>query len=94
MEKHFEAGDRVRLKSFHNLTEPPKDTAEGENYWKLIGLKGKIISNEQKTHPAFPDMGKRALVQFADDIKNYGLICHNENAPNALWLFLCDLEMA
>ena len=83
-------GDKVILKSFHNATETPKDTNDSENYWKLIGLTGKVIK-EGRGHPAFKDMGDRVLVEFDNDILKYGLHCHNE-PPNTLWIFVSDLS--
>ena len=90
MSSQFDCGDKVILKSFHNSALAPKDVADNENYWKLIGSAGEIISSEKKTHPAFIDMGKRVLVKF-DNIEKYGLSCHNEE-PNSLWIFLSDLD--
>lgn len=84
-------GDKVTLKSFHKTTQAPPDTADSENYWKLIGQTGLIISEEGKTHPAFPEMGERVLVKFDNAITDYGLNCHNEQDSNALWIFLSDL---
>ena len=90
MNDQLKCGNIVRLKSFHNTIHPPNDVEDTENYWKLIGSVGEIVSNEKKTHPAFLDMGKRVLVKF-DDVEKYGLSCHNEIA-NSLWIFLSDLD--
>lgn len=91
MNKSFKLGDTVTVKSFHAVTKAPLDTADGENYWKLIGLTGKIVSDEKRRHPSFSEMGERVLVEFDVDISNdYGLHCHNEQ-ENALWLFISDL---
>ena len=89
MKNHFQCGDKVILKTFHQSLQAPKDIDDTENYWKLIGSVGKIISDKKKTHPAFVDMGERVLVKF-DNIEKYGLTCHNE-VPNSLWIFLSDL---
>jgi hypothetical protein len=86
----YRAGDKVILRSFHNLIEAPKDTNDKENYWKLIGLTGKVLG-EEKNHPAFKGMGARVLVEFDDDISPYGLHCHNDH-PNTLWIFVSDLS--
>jgi len=87
----FKFGDRVLLKSFLNLPHAPKGTKPGEDYWKLLGLKGEIVSHEKKTSPAFPEKGERVLVKFEDEVSEYGLHCHNEIA-NALWIHTSDLE--
>ena len=87
----YKVGDKVILKSFHNITETPKDTNDEENYWKLIGLTGKVVKGE-KSHPAFKDMGPRVLVEFDGDISTYGLHCHND-LPNTLWIFVSDLSI-
>ena len=90
MIKNFKYGDKVLLKSFHNTVNAPKDIDDTENYWKLIGSVGQIISEEYKKHPAFSDMGERTLVKF-EDMTTYGLCCHNE-VSNSLWIFLSDLK--
>ncbi len=83
--------DIVELKTFQGLIEAPKGTSDNENYWCLIGAKGKVVSTNAKGHPAFPEKGKRVLVQFVDDVKLQGLSCHND-VDNSLWIFLSDLE--
>ena len=89
MKNYFKYGDKVILRSFHNTLHVPEDVDDTENYWKLIGSVGKIISNKKKSHPAFLNMGERVLVKF-ENIEKFGLICHNE-IPNSLWIFLSDL---
>jgi hypothetical protein len=91
MKDDFEKNSRVILKTFQNTTIAPSDTDESENYWKLIGLTGKVASDEKKVHPAFKDKGERVIVEFDEDIKSYGLHSHNE-IPNTIWLFVSDLE--
>jgi len=91
MESKFNKDSRVVMKTFHNTSAPDVDTDDSENYWKLIGLTGTVISDEKKAHPAFKDMGPRVVVQFDDLVENYGLHSHNE-IPNSLWLFISDLE--
>ena len=82
----------VILNTFQGLTKAPENISEDENYWKLIGAKGKVISENQKIHPAYPEKGKRALVQFNEDINALGLSCHNE-VSNSLWVFVTDLKL-
>jgi hypothetical protein len=91
MDSNFKLGSKVLLKTFHNTINPPVGTSDSENYWKLIGLTGHIVSDVRKIHPAFLKMGERVLVKFDNDISTYGVQCHNEQATNALWLFLTDL---
>ncbi len=88
---NIEIGTQVRLKTFHRSEKPPEDVRKEENYWKLIGVNG-VVMKKGTTHPAFLDMGVRVLVQFAEDIVKYGVACHNEQ-PNALWLFVADLDV-
>jgi len=92
MEKTFDLGSRVVLKTFLGKNKPPRNTPNSENFWVLIGLKGVIFSNEKKLHPAYPKRGKRVLVRFDEDILEYGLHCHNE-LDNCLWLFIDDLDI-
>ncbi len=89
MNSSLKCGDKVKLITFHNMIEPPKDIDERENYWRLIGSIGKIISNKKKIHPAFLEMGERVLVEF-DNLEKYGLYSHNER-PNSLWIFISDI---
>ncbi len=89
---NYKRGDKVLLTSFHNTINAPKDVENTENYWKLIGSIGQIISNESKKHPAFFGMGERVLVKF-DNIEKYDLHCHND-ISNSLWIFLSDLDYA
>ena len=83
-------GDLVVLKSFHGTIKPPEDIETKENYWRLIGSTGVIMSNDKKTHPAYLDKGEQVLVQFKD-VEEYHLACHNK-IPNSLWIFITDLS--
>ncbi len=87
----IEIGDKVILKSFHNKTTAPKDTSDDENYWKLIGLTGRVLKM-RGFHPAYKDMGPQALVEFDDDLLKYRLNCHND-PPNTLWIFVSDMGL-
>ncbi len=90
MSNIIEYGSEVALNTFQGLKEAPKGIDQHDNYWQLIGAKGKVISEHQKSHPAYPDMGKRALVQFEENVRALGLTCHNET-ENSLWIFVSDL---
>ena len=87
---NFSIGDIVILKSFLGTNVAQEDIDEKENYWKLIGSKGRIIEKKEKVHPAFPEKGLQVLVQFSKDLKELNLICHNKT-PNSLWIFQSDL---
>ena len=91
MNTEIKKGLSVILKSFHGTTHPPEDVEPNENYWKLIGSTGIIMSDEKKTHPAFVKKGERVLVQFTA-IEKFNLECHN-GIPNSLWIFISDLSV-
>jgi len=91
MKNEFELGSRVQLASFHGKIESPEPVTPDENFWKLVGEQGEIISKNLKAHPAFPDKGKRALVKFDKNMSDLGLVNHNQ-VPNSIWIFISDLE--
>ena len=47
----FKVDDIVVLKSFHNRQVAPAGIDDRENYWKLIGLKGKILKKKKSILP-------------------------------------------
>jgi len=89
---NFYINDIVRLKSFFGTTTKDDDIQDNEDYWKLIGLSGKIINVRENPHSAFPDKGLQVLVHFFKDLDNYNLICHNSE-KNSLWIFETDLDL-
>jgi hypothetical protein len=74
----------VILKSFLGTTKPKKDTSEKENYWKLIGEKGKVIDDQGTDN--------RVLVLFESNLDDYQLENHNP-IKNSLWIRLSDLKI-
>lgn len=74
---------RVKLKSFLGTTAAAADVDSRENYWQLIGQRGRIID----THAN--DDG-RVLVLFEADLHAYRLENHNP-IKNSLWILLTDL---
>lgn len=92
--KRYAKGDRVVVASFLGAKETPEGTRGNEDYWKLIGQIGDVISEIGKSHPAFPERGDRVLVRFVHvNIREMGLECHN-SSDNSLWLFSSDLHGA
>ena len=88
----YKIGDSVRLKSFLGRHAPPPKIALSENYWLLIGKKGKVIqSPSQKSLFADFSKEKRVLVQFDDSLEHLFLESHNE-VINSLWILITDLE--
>ena len=83
MDRKPEIGGQVRLKSFLGDTVPPKDCDPNENYWKLIGQRGKIIEEISESD--------QAIVLFENSISDLGLYCHNP-VPNSLRIQWSDLE--
>lgn len=85
-------GDFVKLVSFNGIINSGDNSDEKENYWKLIGCKGKIISNKDGYFKKNFFEKERFLVRFEDDIKSKNLYCHND-VENALWILKNDLEI-
>jgi hypothetical protein len=73
----------VVLKTFLGTSKPKKDTLERENYWKLIGKKGKVVDENQTND--------RVLVLFESNLDDYQLENHNP-IKNSLWIKTTDLE--
>jgi hypothetical protein len=73
----------VTLRKFLGTTKAPKDTLEKENYWKLIGERGKIIND--------PENQDQVLVLFDSNLDDYNLENHNP-IKNSLWISITDLE--
>ena len=90
MSEALQIGDQVVLKTFQGSHPAPPEVDESENYWKLIGLSG-VIVEKKSSHPAFPQLGERALVKFDNNPKDYGLHCHN-SVGKSLWIFILDLD--
>jgi len=74
----------VILKSFQGASKPKRSTLENENYWKLIGSKGRIIGEE--------DISGRFLVLFENNLDDLKLENHNP-IRNSLWIKKSDLEI-
>jgi hypothetical protein len=73
------------LKSFLGTVEPMENTSDRENYWKLIGEKGKIIDDREINDG-------RVLVLFQNNLDDFGLENHNP-IKNSLWIKKSDLTM-
>jgi hypothetical protein len=73
----------VILKTFLGTKTPKKNTSERENYWKLIGQKGKVIDDHETNG--------RVLVLFENNLDDYKVENHNPT-KNSLWIKTTDLE--
>jgi hypothetical protein len=76
----MEVGNSVVLVTFNGEKFSDEDVAPNENYWKLIGERGKVIE--------FGEL--RVLVQFNCDIDSFRLENHNP-VKNSLWILESDL---
>jgi hypothetical protein len=76
---------RVKLKTFLGLLEPKKIVKPNENYWKLIGEKGKVIDEEENNNG-------RILILFNKNLDDFELENHNP-IKNSLWIKITDLEL-
>jgi hypothetical protein len=78
----YKIGNEVKLNSFNGTLKPDDNCQPHENYWRLIGYRGKIVKE--------PNSKSRVLVQFTNDISSLGLECHNDS-ENSLWILESDL---
>ena len=60
----------VKLKSFLGTLTSEKKIFDDENYWKLIGEKGKVIDNVEINDG-------RVLVLFNNNLDDFKVINHN-----------------
>lgn len=75
----------VKLRTFLGTLTPLKKIEESENYWKLIGERGKVINDTE-----FND--GRVLVLFDTNLNELGVEGHNP-IDNSLWIKKSDLEL-
>lgn len=82
---NIEKNTPVSLKSFLGILKPKKKVRENENYWKLIGEKGRVIDNVE-------NYDGRVLVLFDRDLDDFEVENHNP-IKNSLWIRVSDLEL-
>lgn len=75
----------VILKTFLGKLTPSEKVQEKENYWKLIGEKGKVIDDIEI-------INGRVLVLFNKNLDEFGIENHNP-IKNSLWIKKSDLEL-
>ncbi len=75
----------VRLKTFNGTLAPKKKTDPCDNYWQLIGERGKIIDDKI--------YNERVLVLFDKNLDTFEVANHNP-IPNSLWIKPSDLELS
>ena len=73
----------VELKTFLGTEKGNEIVAENENYWKLIGEKGEIISEKND----------KFLVLFDKNLDELNLENHNP-IDNSLWISKSDLNLS
>lgn len=78
-------GSRVVLQSFNGSAKAPADCKPSDNYWRLIGSTGTVITHANA-------LG-RVLVRFDEDVAARGVACHNPE-PNSLLIAKSDLAPA
>jgi hypothetical protein len=82
----IEMGTNVKLKTFHGKTFSKEYQNTIDDYWKLIGLTGTVI---EENNIDFPE---RVLVKFEKDLDAYKVANHNP-IKNTLWINKTDLEI-
>ena len=91
-EVSLRVGNLVKLVTFDETLAAPNDAWPHDNYWRLIGEHGQIVSTEEPIHLKKLPGSPRVLVEFQTNISDLSLACHNEIA-NALWLRKVDLTV-
>lgn len=75
----------IQLKTFLGRLNSSRKVEERENYWKLIGEKGKVIDETEINDG-------RVLVLFNKNLSEFGVENHNP-IKNSLWIKKSDLEL-
>ncbi|MDQ1160632.1 hypothetical protein QE422_001000 [Chryseobacterium sp. SORGH_AS 447] len=75
----------VKLKTFLGTVKSSKKVEERENYWKLIGERGKVIDDTEINDG-------RVLVLFSKNLNEFKVENHNP-IKNSLWIKKSDLEL-
>lgn len=75
----------VKLKTFLGTVKSSKKVKERENYWKLIGERGKVIDDTEINDG-------RVLVLFDKNLNEFKVENHNP-IKNSLWIKKSDLEL-
>jgi len=75
----------VILKSFLGTKNPPEKVKDSENYWRLIGARGKVIACDERDE-------ERVWVQFDKNLDEMKLENHNP-VKNSLRIKKTDLKM-
>lgn len=81
----FGKGTPVKLKSFLGTLKSGEKVEDRENYWKLIGEKGKVTDQTEI-------IDGRVLVIFDKNLNEFGVENHNP-VKNSLWIKMSDLEL-
>jgi hypothetical protein len=89
MKKPISNGNSVILSTFNGLISAPPDVDKNENFWKLIGRNGVVLSMSPPTFIA----SDRVLIRFDANLDELDLPNHNE-VPNTLWIKVTDLTLA
>ncbi|MDO3627897.1 hypothetical protein [Mucilaginibacter sp. BT774] len=80
----FAKGDQVKLRTFLGTLKPRKARGTENNFWRLIGQKGKVIDDAIQN--------KRILVLFEKHLDEFEVANHNP-IPNSLWIKPSDLRL-
>ncbi len=81
----LEKGARIKLISFWGTLSPEKTVDDQENYWKLIGERGKVIDHAE-------NHDQKVLIVFDNDLDKFKVENHNP-IKNSLWIKETDLEI-
>jgi hypothetical protein len=82
---NIEKNTSIKLKSFLGTLNPEKRINENENYWKLIGVKGKVVDERE-------NYNGRVLILFDKNLDDFKVENHNP-IKNSLWIKKTDLEI-
>ena len=80
----FDINTSIKLKSFLGIITSKEQVANRDNYWKLIGEKGRVIDIDENNSDRF-------LVLFDKNLNDFEIENHNP-IKNSLWIKKLDLE--
>ncbi|WP_291147377.1 hypothetical protein [Flavobacterium sp. UBA7680] len=81
----IEKGTIIKLKSFLGTLNSKNKIKNDNDYWKLIGEKGRVINDVEATE-------ERVLILFDKNLNDFKVANHNP-IQNSLWIKKTDLEI-
>lgn len=87
----MEIGNSVKLITFLGTKQPNGEVRDDENYWKLIGRVGTVVSEPMEITFFRPNLGPQVMVDYGVCVTELGLADHNPEGAGKLRSFVSDL---